>query len=41
VRWIVNENVSGTVIRALRDRGHDVVSVKESLRGTGDQEILA
>ena len=41
MRWIVNENVSGTVIRTLRDRGHDVLSVKESLRGTGDPHILA
>jgi len=30
-RWLVNENVSGTVIRELRERGHDVLSVKESL----------
>lgn len=29
------------MIRALRDRGHDVLSVKESLRGTSDQQILA
>ena len=41
MRWIVNENVSGTVIRALRERGHDVLSVKESLRGSADAEILA
>jgi hypothetical protein len=40
MRWIANENVSGTVIRTLRDRGHDVLSVKESLRGTGDPHIL-
>jgi len=41
MRWIVNENVSGTVIRTLRERGHDVLSVKESLRGAGDPDILA
>jgi predicted nuclease of predicted toxin-antitoxin system len=41
MRWIVNENVSGTVIRALGERGHDVLSVKESLRGSADAEILA
>jgi predicted nuclease of predicted toxin-antitoxin system len=40
-RWIVNENVAGTVIRTLRDRGHDVVSVKESHRGAADPHILA
>ncbi|MHB1038340.1 MAG: DUF5615 family PIN-like protein [Pirellulales bacterium] len=41
MRWLVNENVSGTVVRALRNRGHDVLSVKESLRGAGDPAILA
>jgi len=41
MRRIVNENVSGTVIRTLRDRGHDVLSIKESLRGIGDSHILA
>jgi predicted nuclease of predicted toxin-antitoxin system len=41
MRWIVNENVPGTVIRTLRDRGHDVLSVKESLRGSADPDILA
>jgi predicted nuclease of predicted toxin-antitoxin system len=41
MRWIVNENVASTVIRTLRERGHDVLSVKESLRGTGDPDILA
>lgn len=40
MRWIVNENVSGTVFRTMRERGHDVLSVKESLRGTGDSDIL-
>jgi predicted nuclease of predicted toxin-antitoxin system len=41
MRWLVNENVSGSVIRALRDRGHDVLSVKESLCGSADPDILA
>jgi predicted nuclease of predicted toxin-antitoxin system len=41
MRWIVDENVSATVVNILRERGHDVVSVKESLRGTGDAHILA
>jgi predicted nuclease of predicted toxin-antitoxin system len=41
MRLMVNENVSGTAIRALRERGHDVLSVKESLRGSGDAQILA
>jgi uncharacterized protein DUF5615 len=41
MRWIANENVSGTVIRGLRQRGHDVVSVKESMHGESDEVILA
>ena len=37
---IANENVSTTVIRELRKRGHDVVSVKESMRSAPDQAVL-
>lgn len=33
MRFLVNENVTGTVIRELRQRGHDVLSVKEEKRG--------
>lgn len=31
MRMLANENVSATVIQLLRDRGHDVLSVKESM----------
>jgi predicted nuclease of predicted toxin-antitoxin system len=41
MRIIANENVSRTVILALRERGHDVLSVKESMRGAGDEVVLA
>ena len=41
MRIIVNENVSGSVIRALRVRGHDVLSVKESMRSESDEVVLA
>jgi predicted nuclease of predicted toxin-antitoxin system len=37
---IANENVSATVIRELRERGHDVVSVKESMRSAPDHTVL-
>jgi predicted nuclease of predicted toxin-antitoxin system len=40
MRIIANENVSATVIRELRMRGHDVVSVKESMRSAPDFAIL-
>lgn len=41
MRILANENVSGTVIHDLRQRGHDVLSVKESMRGASDDVILA
>ncbi len=41
MRFLVNENVAGTVIRQLRQRGHDVLSVKETMRSETDQAVLA
>ena len=41
MRLLANENVSGTVVRELRRRGHDVLSVKESMRGGSDEAVLA
>ena len=41
MRLIADENVAGTVIRTLRQRGHDVLSVKESMRSAADSVILA
>lgn len=41
MRIIANENVSATVIEQLRAGGHDVLSVKESMRGQVDQAVLA
>jgi predicted nuclease of predicted toxin-antitoxin system len=41
LRLLVNENVTGTVIDELRRRGHDVMSVKESMRSEQDEVILA
>ncbi len=32
MRFLANENVTATVIRELRQLGHDVLSVKESMR---------
>jgi predicted nuclease of predicted toxin-antitoxin system len=40
VRLLVDENVPRTVVE-LRQRGHDVLSAKESLRSQPDQLILA
>lgn len=41
MRLIANENISSTVVRILRERGHDVLAVKESMRGESDLAILA
>jgi predicted nuclease of predicted toxin-antitoxin system len=40
MRLLANENVSATVIQALRQRGHDVLSAKESMRGESDSAVL-
>ncbi len=40
MRIIANENVTATVIAELRRRGHDVVSVKESMRSAPDPAVL-
>lgn len=37
---LANENLPGPLIRELRRRGHDVVSVKESMPGARDREVL-
>jgi predicted nuclease of predicted toxin-antitoxin system len=41
MKLLVNENISGTVVQALRDRGHDVLAVKEAMRGAEHTTILA
>ena len=40
MRLLANENVSATVIHTLRQRGHDVLSAKESMRGKSDSAVL-
>jgi predicted nuclease of predicted toxin-antitoxin system len=41
MRFLVDENVATTVIRKLRQRGHDVLSAKESMLSEADDVILA
>jgi predicted nuclease of predicted toxin-antitoxin system len=41
VRILADENFPGPVLRALRERGHDVESVKETMRGASDRDVLA
>ena len=40
MRILANENFPGPVIRALREKGHDVESVKEEMKGVSDREVL-
>lgn len=40
MRFLLNENIPGTVIHVLRDRGHDVLSAKETMAGNPDKLIL-
>ena len=41
MRFLAHENVAATVIEALRRRGDDVLSVKESMRSENDEVILS
>lgn len=41
MRILANENFPAPVIHELRQRGHDVASVKEIMRGAADREVLS
>ena len=41
MRFLANENVPGPVVATLRERGHDVFWIKESMRGADDPIVLA
>ena len=40
MKIIANENISGSVIKQLRAHGHDVLSVKETMRSATDAKVL-
>ena len=40
MRILANENVLGSAIAALRGRGYDVLSVKESMQSASDEQVL-
>ena len=40
MRFLANENLPGPVVTALRERGHDVIWIKESMPGAEDTEVL-
>jgi predicted nuclease of predicted toxin-antitoxin system len=41
MRFLLDENVSSKIAQGLRDLGHDVLTIKESARGSQDYVILA
>ena len=41
MRILANENFPGSVVRALRELGHDALWVKEIMRGASDVEVLS
>ncbi len=41
MRVVANENIPGPLIARLRELGHDVLSVKESMTGAADAAVLA
>ena len=41
MRFLANENIPGPVVAMLRDHGHDVFWVKESMAGAADPVGLA
>ncbi|MBI2193113.1 MAG: DUF5615 family PIN-like protein [Planctomycetes bacterium] len=40
MRIVADGNVSGSVIRELRRKGHDALSVKEAMRSESDEAVL-
>jgi predicted nuclease of predicted toxin-antitoxin system len=40
MRLLADENFPGPAVRALRSQGHDVIWVKERMRGAPDLEVL-
>jgi len=41
MKLLANENCPAALVRALRDRGHDVAWIWEDARGCADRDVLA
>ena len=41
MRFLANENIPPSAIRLLREAGHDVLSIKETMIGSSDELVLA
>ena len=40
-RLLANENLGADVVQALRDDGHDIISIAEVGRGSTDEVVLS
>ena len=40
MRFLADESCDAAVVRALRDEGHDVLSVSQTMRGAADRAVL-
>ncbi len=40
MKWVADENIDASIVRALRNSGHDVWYVADEARGIGDREVL-
>lgn len=41
MRFLANENIPAESVRRLREAGHDVLAISESLAGAKDPDVLA
>jgi predicted nuclease of predicted toxin-antitoxin system len=40
MRFLADESCDGAVVRAMREAGHDVTSVRDTMRGASDWSVL-
>jgi predicted nuclease of predicted toxin-antitoxin system len=40
MRFLADESCDGAVVRAMREAGHDVTSVRDTMRGASDRSVL-
>jgi predicted nuclease of predicted toxin-antitoxin system len=40
MRVLADESCDGAVVRAMREAGHDVTSVRDTMRGASDRSVL-
>ena len=40
MRFLADESCDGAVVRAIREAGHDVTSLRDTMRGAPDRSVL-